>query len=401
MRSFLAGVAAVLSPFAVAFTVSVNTSKLGFYAGRTSGHEEITRQAMNRLEEILKANQVDLKAAAPKFLGDRDAAFFGTKGFISQNKVIQGNYATDWPDQLLSQFNLPKWHKEPLEGWQNNPNMQILHFLQNIKSDNTLVSQKESCLIAREKILKATREGVIQWIAGKKSKALFMFGHATHTIQDSFSPAHTVRGPSDRNNDVLRICYYGSAQSTDPGDCYHKIVDARDGIWIRTDEQENLTKLEWPNEEVEQIPYAPFATSFISREAKESALKHEARLARLATIRYLYLVALYLKGIDGGLIDKDFKVLPEFITERFFEGVTGFEPVDQGVAKPVAGAAIHMSEGAIRCDRLDPSALAPEPSEEETKKFEQSDEGKAGEHAHGEGDELFGAGPDKRPPEAP
>lgn len=350
-----------------AFTVSINTTAAGFAAGRTSGHEEITRQALNRLERSLPAAGLDAADFAPEFLGARAADPFGTRGFDVDNQIIQGNYATDFPEALVKVFDIAAWHGEVLAGWTTNPNVQVLHFLQNRRPDGALVAQEETCNAAREKIARTTREGVRLWRAGGRRLALFLFGHATHTIQDSFSPAHTIRADKDHNHDLLKICYYGYAAGG--GDsCYHLPVDPRDGIWIRMPNQLLLAAKESPGESAAIVPYVPVFTDFMLFDSfKESALKHEARLARTATMRYLYLMARYLRKSEP---DDDFSRLGKILKENLFEGTTGMRAVDQGRPKADDALPIPMAEGIIRCDRLDARASTTPPTEEEVKNFE-------------------------------
>ena len=360
--------AALGAPSARAFTVSLNTRTLGFVAGRTSGHEEITRQAMNRLEQSLLSVGIDAVAFAPELLGERNPHPFGTKGFDVNNKIIQGNYATDFPDALAGAFNIADWHGEGLAGWISNPNTQVLHFLQNHRPDGTLVSQLETCNAAREKIVKSTVEGVRRWHSGDRQIALFLFGHATHTIQDSFSPAHTIRADRNNNNNILKVCHY-DLKKQHADSCYHLPVDPRDGIWIRTPSQLIQAKRESPTEVAAILPYVPVFTDFMLFDSfKESALKHEARLARTATMRYLYLMATYLK--DHSKDDVGFQRLRKSLTENLFEGRTGMLAVDQGLTKGDDSLPIPMSEGIIRCDKLDATASAPLPTEQEIKDFE-------------------------------
>ena len=101
---------------------------------------------------------------------------------------------------------------------------------------------------------------------------------------------------------------------------------------------------------------------------KESALKHEARLARTATMRYLYLMATYLK--DHSKDDVGFNRLSKILTENLFEGRTGRLAVDQGLTKGDDSLPIPMYEGIIRCDKLDATASVPLPTEQEIKDFE-------------------------------
>ena len=363
----VAALVAFSAATAWSFTVSVNTRVAGFVAGRTSGHEEITRQALNRLEQSLLAAG-SATAFAPEFLGARGASPFGTKGFDVDNKIIQGNYATDFPDMLAKVFDLAKWHGLVPDGWTNNPNAQVLHFLQNRRPDGAWVPQQESCNAGREMIAKITQEGVRLWRSGDRPLALFFFGHATHTIQDSFAPAHTIRADKDHNHNVLKICYYGQVDTTNADSCYHLPVDPRDGIWIRLPSQLMLAKQESPGESAAIVPYVPLFTDFMLFDSfKESALKHEARLARTATMRYLYLVAMYIGNPDP---DDGYSRLGKILMENLFEGPTGMRAVDQGLAKADDALPVPMAEGIIRCDRLDPKASTPLPPEEEVKTFE-------------------------------
>jgi len=366
---FIISVVAFAAPSVWGFTVSVNTTTIGFIAGRTSGHEEITRQAMNRLEESLLASGIDALSFAPDLLGERGPNPFGTKGFSVENKIIQGNYATDFPDAVAKVFDVAAWHGESSAGWTHNPSVQVLHFLQNRRPDGVLVSQLESCNAGREKIVKSTLEGVRLWRSDNRRLALFLFGHATHTIQDSFSPAHTIRADKNNNHNLLKICHYGHPETKSAESCYHLPLDPRDGIWIRTPGQLTHVKKEFPTENAAILPYMPVLTSFMLLDTfKESALKHEARLARTATMRYLYLVAMYLKTADQD--DVDFQRLRKILTENLFEGRTGMLAVDQGLVNADAALPVPMAEGIIRCDRLDPHATATLPTEQEIKDFE-------------------------------
>ena len=366
-KSFIiAAVIALCVSSARAFTVSIDTKAIGFVAGRTSGHEEITRQAMNRLEQSLLSVGIDAVAFAPELLGERNSHPFGTKGYDVENKIIQGNYATDFPDAVSNVFDVAAWHGEASAGWTTNPNVQVLHFLQNRHPDGALVSQLETCSAAREKIVKSTLEGVRRWRSGDRRTALFLFGHGTHTIQDSFSPAHTIRADKNNNNNVLKVCYYDHFRA-DADSCYHLPVDPRDGIWIRTPSQLVLAKKESPGENIAILPYVPVLTDFMLLDSfKESALKQEARLARTATMRYLYLLATYLKY---GQDDAGFERLRKILTENLFEGRTGMRAVDQGLAKADDSLAIPMADGIIRCDKLDAAVSAPVPTEQEVKDF--------------------------------
>jgi hypothetical protein len=367
---FISALLISISRTAVAFTVSVNTKLLGFEAGRTSGHEEITRQAMNRLESSLTNIGIDVYAYAPELLADREADLFGTKGFSAHNRIIQGNYATDMPEAWSEVFSLPIFYGEPASSWQSGAKVQFLHFLRNRNADGTLVSQLDTCRQAREQITQNTITGVKLWRMGLKRAALFLFGHSSHTIQDSFSPAHTIRADTEHNNDVLKVCYYGLAKNPGADTCYHLPVDPRDGIWIRGPLQLAKTLKTFPHEDAAIVPYVPVITSFIIGPLKESSLKYEARLARTATLRYFYVIAAYLN--DYATDDPEFKGLRKILMENLFEGRTGVLAVDQGLAQANPGISISMPKGIIRCDQLDPNASALVPSESEILDFRNS-----------------------------
>ncbi len=327
------------SLFAFTVSVPIDTPKilfpLGFVAGSTSGHEEITRQAMNRIDISLKAAGLDIAASYPEFLGDRDVDIAGANGLTSKNLVIKGNYATDMPNGLLSLYNIPKWHGQPEVDWTNNPNIQVLHFLRNVKPDNSLVSPYETCMSAREEIIKSTVEGVRLWNAGDHERGLFLIGHASHTIQDSFSSAHTVRDDSAHNNDLKNVCYYGKKRPDSADLCYHEPIDARDDIWLS-----NALDI------IRQI----FITISPVNSWKESNLKSEAVLARTATMRYLFLVAIALS--KEGPNDLTPEQVRSVLTQNLFEGSSGVLSVDQGLAIPVDNVPISMPNGIMRCQGL-------------------------------------------------
>src|SRR5262249_60641310 len=105
--------------------------------------------------------------------------------------------------------------------------------------------------------------------------ALFLFGHALHTIQDSFSAAHTVRAGAADNHDLLNVCYYGKPLNVGSSACYHAVPDLRDDIWLG-----NILEVVKKGGSVVPLD-----------EIKERSIKAEAQLARTATMRYLYTVA--------------------------------------------------------------------------------------------------------------
>jgi hypothetical protein len=324
----------------LAFTVAIPHRLL--LSGVSSGHEEITRQAMNRIDLSLKLIGIDIDKSFPEFLGDRDVEISGTKGLTTKNFIIKGNYSTDIPGKLLDTYDIPKWHGQALEGWTNNPKVQDLHFLRNVTDDNKLVSAYETCMSAREEIVKSTAEGIRLWNQSLKDndlslreKSLFLIGHATHTIQDSFSSAHTKRDDSNHNNDVKNICYYGLKRADEQGACYHLKVDPRDDIWVS-----NVFDI------IRKVVIFPIASDSV----KEENIKEEAVLARTATMRYLFLVASTIKNQNEkpGSIQE----IRTLLKDRLFEGASGMKAIDQGLAVASDTLPISMPNGVIRCEAL-------------------------------------------------
>ncbi len=309
---------------------------LGFATGSTSGHEEITRQAMNRLESSLLSVGIDAAKISPEFLGDREVSILSSRGLNTSNMIIKGNYSTDMPAGLVDIFNVPEFHDQVVAGWTNNPNVQVLHFLRNINpEDGSLYSQFDTCNLAKEQILKSTIEGLKRWNNKDQKTALFLFGHATHTIQDSFSHAHTLRDRDANGNKLLKICYYGPQRKVSDDACYHDMIDIRDDIWFSNP----------------LFAINAFSNLIPIEALKEANLKAEAKLARTATMRYLYLIATYIKNESAELDEADVR---KTLNDKLFEGLTGMLAVDQGAAVGDPNAITPMQNGIIRCEGLSP-----------------------------------------------
>lgn len=332
--------------------------KMAFVSSAYSGHEEITRQALNNiirqfsdlgLTELFKSEDITT---------DLDAAPKGLFGYSSKNMLIHGNFATDFPRQTqvmdLGQF----WKNPHFDKYENSDN-QVAHFLRNYIGPYSVASAKATCIRARENIKFTTSEAIKLWLDGDKTKSLFLLGHATHTIQDSFSLAHAVRDNVERNNNLKNICFYGSqiAKAIDlqiqkKADlCLHQQLDSRDAIWNQKEEQVELTKANWPNEKSIQCTKG---TDYPSTDAdKVGCLKHEARLARLATEKYLYLVFFHLNNLANQNVQQ--RPTEEFIhslDKRLFDGPVGDEKLDQ-----------KMANGIMRCEGLSDETVVGNPAE--------------------------------------
>ncbi|MBX9766840.1 MAG: hypothetical protein K2X47_06175, partial [Bdellovibrionales bacterium] len=349
------------------------------------------------------------KKMALKNLSDQ-AAFFVKVGFDTlearlresmlknKGKVNPQKATEDYRDKLL--LELEKLAIAWGGDWHNNPEGQILHFLRNYQNTTSageiqsygLSTAANTCLSAREMILQITKNALLKYpqyleaLAKKDPSApemltqvLFLIGHATHMLQDSFSGEHTRRAlqgmrnfgdteenvlalmnkktaleklVSEYNNDIVDICFYGAAQNEGleketPGgsnSCYHKYLapdaatvkvilnssmkgDFGDSIWTYGERQETslLNKLGFrlfsspknqsdalaksrrdnvynrtTNWDGPELVTQRKATDFSEPTGSErwSLMNHNARLARSATVKYLYAVMTYIKSLN-------------------------------------------------------------------------------------------------------
>lgn len=333
-------------------TFHVHDREFAINEGRSTGHEEITRQALLQARELLLRNtQVNIRAGGEGLVRGLGNYIRGTIGAMSPNLIIRGNYCTDAPHEPNALFSLTEfWFRKSASeiDWHNDPKTQVFHFLRNFKKNGTLVSARRACEEARETISRATFSAVREWQAGNADVALFLIGHATHIIQDSFSPAHTRRDLTDANAPIRDVCYYGDGNRRRLGPklknsaCYHDVVDLGDGIWIRSNQQEELARALYADEEVQQCWL--HRQYMITERSKRSCMKAEARLARDATVKYLYLVAteLYQRRVEGRPYDeRDNAQLQRRLERELYDG--GAE---------IPGFKNRMPGGIMRCDLL-------------------------------------------------
>jgi hypothetical protein len=268
---------AIVSARSEAFFVALdpNALDLNFRAA----HEELTRQSYRQLQESWKT------------AGGPDATPLES-AFDALYNLTSGVYATDVPNGDYP-VSLPEFWKFPTDiiQWHNNPEGQHLHSLRNRRADDGgLEFAIDACRGTRKSILTALSKAFDQLAAGEASKYLFLAGHGLHMIQDSFSPAHALRQTSGNYN-LVDICYYGKRV---PGvtSCYHEENDHRDHLWLLQDMTNSiaLTTREWKSRG-ETVKSLESLESFILSDASESDkvayLKHEARLAKVASIKYL------------------------------------------------------------------------------------------------------------------
>lgn len=317
-----------------------------FYAGSTySGHEEITRQALNniskKIKEVDKSNTIfDLKELNFDLAPEAKGLF----GYKAKNLVINGNFATDFPKQTSVLSLEDFWKIKNFDAFEN-PKTQSLHFLKNYKTNLSLESAKTTCEQARSAIKYVTGEALKAWDAGDKTKALFLIGHATHTIQDSFSPAHTQRDGADNNYNLKNVCYFGTEMQKHmdtsrmgPKDlCYHNAPDSRDAVWNISGEQYKAALSNWSKEKASQCDKGAGYPQ--TDEEKTSCLSSDARLARVATEKYLFLV--FNQMSPSNITKKSNDDLVSKLDTNLFDGPVGVADLDQKMAK-----------GIMRCDGL-------------------------------------------------
>jgi hypothetical protein len=340
--------------------------------GRSSGHEEITRQSMIwARDELANVKIYPIKDDTEEIFGDLNPRTFGTKG-TSPNMIIQGNFAMDFEDSprgmsypinIVEYWGFPRdvdWGTD-LFDWHNNPEGQTLHGLRNYINGN-LQTAYQACTEVQGRIMKASIDAVDYWVKGQKAKSAFILGQATHIIQDTFSPAHTKRSGYADGHQIVDLCYYGTAQRDKlrrekPNNtiCYHEKVDLRDVIFIRDDWQIEQVEREWQGFDTETVLVSNYSwrLGFVSRDDKEAALKHEARLAKVATARYLYIMAQYiydtlhfqLEIAPGAMtIDVDYSMLKERLKAGLFEG--SLDILQNQAMRNI------MPNGVLNCERL-------------------------------------------------
>jgi hypothetical protein len=112
----------------------------------------------------------------------------------------------------------------------NSGSMQHLHFNRDWVSQSSMrwvQSARDTCVQARERIIAATTRAINQWRSNRREQAAYWLGHATHTIQDSFARAHTMRDGGWR---LQNVCSW-ELRYTPPGVCDHGSIRDGDKAW--------------------------------------------------------------------------------------------------------------------------------------------------------------------------
>ncbi len=217
----------------------------------TPGHEVLVRAAIEKANTAVGQNFY-----SPIIPADIDAPEY------SQNGLIVGNFSTDRPDDTAFGRQLRDLYHAPT-GWHEEPNIQSLHFLRDFKGDGDLTSGIDSCRASQAKIIGAVARADQLYRSGNRSSALQFLGHATHILQDSFSPEHTQR----EGLTILDLCSYGREKN---GVCKHTATALGDNIF------------EWGPNQDDQCQVDKASYTF-----PESCMKPAARDAITATTALL------------------------------------------------------------------------------------------------------------------
>jgi hypothetical protein len=130
------------------------------------------------------------------FRGHEWITFFGNAQLDDAERLDEsevqwmalGNRRVDYPKELLAHLdNGILAYVEALTERTERPDAQAQHFL--LRGDD---SERAAAEAAQEHILGTTQRALELW-GDDRVRALTLLGQAQHTVQDSFSPAHTVR----------------------------------------------------------------------------------------------------------------------------------------------------------------------------------------------------------------
>jgi MYXO-CTERM domain-containing protein len=186
-------------------------------AALTRGHEDITRFGVEMANAAMGGD-----AGPKKFF---QAVTEGEACATTANELLAGNCATDWPtDEMTAYYGVSA------SAFGDDPGLQDLHSLRNFDDASEPVSGRYACYLVRGRIVNATQRGLQFWKDADQNAAMRWIGHATHTVQDSFTPCHTSRSGT-RFETMEDICTYGV---TFAGICTHHKPDTKDAIWRLT-----------------------------------------------------------------------------------------------------------------------------------------------------------------------
>lgn len=182
-------------------------------AGPTRGHEDITRFGVEFGNDLIKA-ELNLQGFfAPVTEGDAC--------LTTSHTLLKGNCVTDLPDSEMTDY-----YGVSASEFGDHPDLQDLHALRNFVNDQA-VSGKYACAGMKARIVNSTARGLMFWQQNEIDAGLKWIGHASHTVQDSFTPCHAQR-TGTRFETLTDVCTYGKQVS---GVCLHGKPDLKDRIW--------------------------------------------------------------------------------------------------------------------------------------------------------------------------
>lgn len=305
-----------------------------------SCHEELTRQAYEYLQNKWKAEG---REQYSRLENEFDALY----------QITRGVYATDVPNGNYV-ISLVKFWQFPADilQWHQNPSGQHLHALRNRTPDGAkLESALNACVGTKKDLVHVLSQAFDYLLENKKTEYLFLVGHGLHIVQDSFAPAHTQRQHSGNYN-LTDLCYFGDRLDHETA-CYHEANDKRDYIWLTKDLTDSIlvTRQQWEprGETFKTIDNLnSFVLSDIPEADKKAYLTHEARLAKIASVRYLQItldpvLALPKKTDQEGkdkkeFVDKIIKLLDGDPDNRFRGNTEAYDQI--------------MSQGIMNCSGL-------------------------------------------------
>lgn len=125
------------------------------------------------------------------YLANQDLPLAQQYSDTEARAMAEGNRRVDYPKELLIHLNNGILaYVEALVEFTDRPEVQRQHFLLNDRN-----TYEEAASEGHEHILSLSVDAITWWNVDR-ARALALIGQAHHTIQDSFSPAHTVREPA-------------------------------------------------------------------------------------------------------------------------------------------------------------------------------------------------------------
>jgi hypothetical protein len=134
------------------------------------------------------------------FQGHEWLSWFGNRDLPEDDRftegeihtIAEGNRRVDWPKEMLIHMNNSiVAYVNALTEHTDRPENQRLHFLLTDTNDTPAAVNEATAVIAN-----LTLEASQTWVS-HRTRSLTLIGRANHTLQDSFSAAHTVREPGN------------------------------------------------------------------------------------------------------------------------------------------------------------------------------------------------------------